>query len=84
MDSLHFMLLSNYTAMHVMVTVQEILITDEANLGNAAQAWCRVASVITKIVSIDAPGRRGHHGESFRNRAFAACGHGLGPHFDFE
>ena len=54
-DSLHLMLLSNYTAMHVMVTGQTILITDDSNVGNAAQAWCRVASVITKIVSIGAP-----------------------------
>jgi hypothetical protein len=42
------MLLSCYAAMHVMVTARNILLTDEAGVGNAAQAWCRVASAITK------------------------------------
>jgi hypothetical protein len=44
------MLLSNYTAMHVMVTARRFWSLMKAGAGNAAQAWCRVASAIKKNV----------------------------------
>jgi hypothetical protein len=42
---LHFMFaLSNYTAMHVMVTARTFWAPMKAGVGNARQPWCRVAS----------------------------------------
>jgi hypothetical protein len=49
-DSLHFILLSTCTAMHVMVTAMGFWSPMRGRVGNAAQAWCRVASALKKNV----------------------------------
>src|SRR6185369_8284732 len=66
-DSLHFIFsLSNYTAINVMVTAKRFWSPMKAGVGNAAQAWCRVASAIKKNV----PRRQGHKGE---HQEFGPC-----------